>query len=261
MNTKIRLVLVFFFFLAATIPLSAVELTVVGPPETVLKIPDGSEVVLDSTGKYVFRDLEPGDTVRFTAEAEGRYPANYTIEIGSLSKTFRIDPPPTGVFSGELKFTDAGFCPALGVELYFIPENAYLSIDLYQSFISLTRLFTGSYEVSSRYIMPMLGAGLYVLPADWFVRLNFGFSIGAAFGDNLPNVLFAAEVTAGLEFKFFDHYILFAEFNPRLHSSLSSGWEAYSDIYGVNRAAFMNDIGGWSLYALPATMFGMKFKY
>ncbi|HAK45218.1 MAG TPA: hypothetical protein DCO79_04785 [Spirochaeta sp.] len=165
------------------------------------------------------------------------------------------------MIAGELKFTDAGFCPAFGFELYLKPENAYISFDLYQSFISVTQMFTGSYDVSSRYVMPMLGIGGYLLPFDSFVRLNVGLSVGGAFGNELPNALFVSEVSAGLEFKFLDHYILFVELNPRLHSPLQGGWDAYSDIYGSSRAVNMYNVGNWSLFGMPSTMFGFKYKY
>ena len=261
MEVVLNRCLMFIILLAAAAPLAAVDLTIVGPPGAVLKLWDGGEAVLDPTGKYIFRDLEPGVEIGFTTEAAGRYPDTYAIEMGELSKTFRVFPPPTGVIAGELKFTDAGFCPAAGVELYFVPENAYVSVDLYQSFFSLTQMFSGSYDVSSRYIMPMLGAGLYLFPFDSLVRLNFGLSLGAGFGNELPNALFTAEMSAGIEFKFFDHYIIFAEFNPRLHSPLTTGWDDYSDIYGATRSGNMYTLGNWALYGFPSTMFGLKYKY
>lgn len=258
---KIKTGLMLFLLMISVSALSAVDLTIVGPPKTVLKLWGGGEIIIDPTGKYVIRDLQPGDTISFTTEISGRYPADYAVEMGDLSKTYRIDPPPTGVIAGELKFTDAGFCPGFGLELYFRPESAYVSFDLYQSFIAVSQIFTGSYDVSSKYIMPMLGAGLYLLPFDSPVRLNFGLSVGAGFGNELPNALFVAEFAAGLELKFFEHYILFAEINPRLHSPLAGGWEDYSDIYGSSRAGNMYDVGNWSIYGFPSTMFGLKYKY
>ena len=257
--TKVSVIAVSLLLLSAA--LFAVDLTIVGPAGTLLRMYDGDEVVLDPTGNYVIYNLNPGDTVRFSTELPGRYPADYAVEIGELSKTFRVYPPPTGVIAGELKFTDAGFCPGFGVELYYKPENAYISVDLYQSYVAMTQVFAGSYDVSSRYIMPMLGVGGYLLPFDSPLRFNIGFSAGAAFGSELPNVLFTAELSAGLEFKFLDHYIIFAELNPRLHSSLQGGWDDYRDIYGSTRVSNMHDIGSWSIFAFPSTMFGLKYKY
>ncbi|MDC7225780.1 MAG: hypothetical protein PQJ61_03330 [Spirochaetales bacterium] len=249
-----------FLFLSASAAF-ALDLTIAGPPDTVLKLVGGGELFIDASGELVISGLEPGDSISFTAISPGRYPGDYSVEMGTLSKTYRIEPSPTGVIAGELKFTDSGFCPAFGVEMYFKPENAYLSFDIYQSYISLTQMFSGSYDVSSRYFMPMLGVGFYAIPYDSILRLNFGFSAGMGFGNNLPNPLFVSEFSAGLEVKFLDHYIIFGEINPRLHSALSGGWDAYSDIYGDSRSGNMYSIGSWSIYGFPCTNFGVKYKY
>ena len=242
--------------------LQALDLIIIGPPKSVLKMWDGSEIKIDPTGKYVIHDLVPGDIISFTTDIPGRIPTDYAVEMGELTKTFRIDPEPTGMMAGELKLTDAGFCPGFGFELYINPEDAYLSLDLYQSFVSFASIFTGNSEVlSAKYIMPMLGAGVYVLPFDSFVRINLGASVGALFGNNLPHPLFAAEVAAGIEFKFFEHYILFAELNPRLFSPVSTGWDNYSDIFGSSRTDSLYSLGNWALTGFPSTIFGLKIKY
>ena len=267
MKTRRLLVLflILLFFTAAAG--FGLELTVIGPPKTLLKVWDGDELMLDPNGRCIIPDLAPGDKIIFTAEASGRFPEDYSVEMGELSKTFRIDPRPRGVISGELKFTDAGFCPAAGCELYFIPQSAYASIDLYQSFFSVAEMFTGQQELSTRYVMPMLGAGVYILPYESFVRLNLGASVGCMFGNELPHPLFAAEIAAGIEFRFFENYILFAEFNPRVMSAIRdgdqgwTGWNDYRDIFGSSRADYMFNLGSWGMSGLPSTMFGFKYKY
>jgi hypothetical protein len=242
--------------------LQALDLIIIGPPKSVLMMWDGTEIRIDPTGKYVVHDLSPGDIVSFTTDIPGRVPTDYAVEMGELTKTFRIDPEPTGIMAGEFKLTDAGFCPGFGFELYFNPEDVYVSIDLYQSFISFASVFTGSSdELSAKYIMPMLGTGLYILPFDSPVRINLGVSFGALFANNMPHPLFASEISAGLEFKFFEHYIIFAELNPRLFSPVSTGWENYNDIFGISRADDLYSLGNWALMGFPSTIFGLKIKY
>ena len=238
------------------------DLTIIGLPRSVLKMWDGPEVVIDPTGNYVIHDLKPGDVVIFTAEMPGYYPADYAIEMGTLSKTYRLSPAPTGVIAGELKFTDADFCPALGLELYFKPENAYASFDFYQSFLSFVPIFSGTpADLSSKYVMPMLGAGFYLLPYDSPVRLNLGASVGGVFGNELPHPLFAAEMSIGLEFEPVEHFSIFAEMNPRLLMPVEGGWDTYGDIFGSSRAQYMNALGSWALYGFPSTWVGFKYKY
>ncbi len=252
----------FILFLVSAASIQALDLTIIGPPGSLLTMEDGRTAKLDQAGNYIVHDLNPGDLVVFSTDIPGYYPGDYAVEIGELSKTYRIAPDPTGIAAIELKLTDSGFCPALGTELYFKPENSYISIDLYQSFIALSPLFTGTPEdLSTRYVMPMLGAGFYILPFDSLVRINLGASVGGVFGSELPHPLFAAEASAGIEFKFLDHYILFAEINPRLLMPISGGWDDYTDIFGSSRAAYMNALGSWRMFGFPSTWFGFKYKY
>ena len=247
---------------AVVLPLAAVDLTVIGPSGSVLNMWEGGQVKIDPTGKYTFYDLEPGDVVIFSTDIPGFYPEEYAIEIGELSKTYRLAPRPTGVVSAELKFTDEDFAPGVGFEFYVAPENIYVSFDFYQSFFALKPLFSpDAAELSTRYVMPMLGAGFYLFPFDSIVRINTGLSLGGIFGSGLPHPLFAAELSAGIELKFFDHYILFAEMNPRLMMPVSGGWDNYRDIFGASRAGYVHDLGNWALTGFPSTWFGLKYKY
>lgn len=240
----------------------SLELIVIGPPRSVLKMWGGGEVVIDPTGKYVFKGLKPGDTIIFTAEVPGHYSEDYAIEIGDLSKTYRLAPPPTGVIAGELKFTDEDFAPGLGVEFYLNPEDFYLSFDFYQSFFAFKRLFDSDLpELSTKYVMPMMGAGFYLFPYDSFFRINLASSVGGIFGNGLPHPVFAAELSAAAEIKFLQHYIIFVEMNPRLMMPVSGGWEAFNDIFGASRADSLDALGSWAITGFPSTWFGIKYKY
>ncbi len=254
-------VFLILLFISPFFGLSALDLTILGPAGAVLRMPDGVELKIDATGKYVIHELEPGDVVSFTTDIPGRYPADYAIEMGQLSKTFRISPKPTGVTAAELKFTDDGFCPSFGFELYFVPEDAYVSFDLYQSFLAPAPMLTGENYSDTRYILPMLGTGLYILPFDSLVRINLGLALGCMFGSNLPSPAFAAEASAGLEIEPFEHFILFGEINPRLLSPVGPGWGDYSGIFGSGRASGVYALGRWGLSGFPATNFGLKIKY
>ena len=146
--------------------------------------------------------------------------------------------------------------------MYLNPEDFYLSFDFYQTFLSFRDLFNPDLpELSIRYVMPALGAGFYLLPYDSAVRINLGASVGGIFGSGLPHPLFAAEVSAGLEIKFLQHYIIFAEINPRLMMPVRGGWDAYSDIFGPSRAENLNALGSWALTGFPSTWIGFKYKY
>jgi len=257
----IRLLFVVFFITAAS-QLPALNLIIIGPPGTLLVMEDGSEITIDAGGKYLISDLSAGGEVRFRADVTGRYPSDYVVEMGSTDKTYRLDPVPTGTVAAELKFTDAGVCPGIGFEIYPDPEDFYVSLDLYQSYLGFVPIFTGvPDENSSKYFMPMLGAGGYFLPHDFPLRINLGLSGGLMIGNNLPSIIFAAEVSVGLEFEFIEHYIIFAELNPRLLSPVAGGWSAYSDIFGTARSDSLLDLGAWGFMAFPSTIFGLKVKY